>query len=363
MKIQAAMFRAPKQPLTIEEVEIDDPGPREVLVRTVASGVCHSDLHYVHGLLPLKPPAILGHEPAGIVEAVGSGVTSVRAGDHVIACTSLYCGNCAQCLAGRPYLCADRAACQRPAGERPRLSQKGAPIHQFVDLAAFAEKMLLHERAVLKVDDDIPLDRGALLGCAVTTGVGAALNTAQVAPGSTVAVFGAGGVGLSVIQGARIAGARQIIAVDLLDNKLEMAKHFGATHTVNASSGDAVREIKRLSAGGVDYSFEAIGNRQVAEQCFYCLATHGTATLVGAIPAGQKVELNAGHFFVEKRIQGCYMGSNRFRVDMPKYLDFYRQGRLNLDDMVSRHGRLDDVNEAFRAMEAGEVARTVLMFD
>ena len=298
-----------------------------------------------------------------MVEAVGRDVASVAPGDHVIACTSLYCGNCAQCIAGRPHLCADRASCQRVPGARPRLSQNGAPLHQFVDLAAFAEKMLLHERAVLKIENDIPLECGALLGCAVTTGVGAALNTAQVAPGSTVAVFGAGGVGLSVIQGARIAGARRIIAVDLLDNKLAMARHFGATDTVNASSGDAVREIKRISQGGVDYSFEAIGNRQVAEQCFYCLAPRGTATLVGAIPTGQKIELNAGHFFVEKRIQGCYMGSNRFRLDMPKYLDFYRQGRLNLDDMVSRRARLKDVNEAFRAMEAGEVARTVLMFD
>jgi S-(hydroxymethyl)glutathione dehydrogenase/alcohol dehydrogenase len=363
MKIQAAVFRAPKAPLTIEEVEIDEPAPHEVLVRTVASGVCHSDLHYVHGLLPLRPPAILGHEPAGVIEAVGRDVASVAPGDHVIACTSLYCGNCAQCIAGRPHLCADRASCQRVPGAPPRLSQNGAPLHQFVDLAAFAEKMLLHERAVLKIENDIPLECGALLGCAVTTGVGAALNTAQVAPGSTVAVFGAGGVGLSVIQGARIAGARRIIAVDLLENKLAMAKHFGATDTVNASSGDAVREIKRISQGGVDYSFEAIGNRQVAEQCFYCLAPRGTATLVGAIPTGQKIELNAGHFFVEKRIQGCYMGSNRFRLDMPKYLDFYRQERLNLDDMVSRRARLKDVNEAFRAMEAGEVARTVLMFD
>lgn len=362
MKIKAALFREPNKPLVIEEVEIDRPGPREVLVRTVASGVCHSDLHYVHGLLPLKTPAILGHEPAGIVEAVGSAVTSVKPGDHVIACTSIYCGNCTQCLYGRPHLCVNRGECQRSVNEPPRLSQNGAPIHQFVDLAAFAEQMLLHERAVIKIEDDIPLDRAALLGCSVTTGVGAALNTAQVAPGSTVAVFGAGGVGISVIQGARIAGSRQIIAIDLLDNKLALARHFGATHTINASSADAVREIKRLSNGGVDYSFEAIGNREVAEQCFYCLAPRGTATIVGAIPAGQKIELNAGHFFVEKRIQGCYMGSNRFHIDMPRYLDLYRQGRLNLDDMVSRHGRLADVNEAFRAMEAGEVTRTVLMF-
>jgi S-(hydroxymethyl)glutathione dehydrogenase/alcohol dehydrogenase len=222
--------------------------------------------------------------------------------------------------------------------------------------------MLLHERALLKIDADIPLDRAALLGCAVTTGVGAALNTAQVAPGSSVAVFGAGGVGISVIQGARIAGARQIIAVDIRDNKLEAARHFGATAAVNSTSTDVVREIKRLSNGGVDYSFDAIGNPRVLEQCIYCLAPRGLATLVGAIPPGQKVEFEPGHLFVEKRLQGCFMGSNRFHLDMPKYLDLYRQGRLNLDDMISRRSPLDEINEAFRAMEAGEVTRTVLTF-
>ena len=324
MKIQAAIFRAPKQALTIEEVEIDDPAPREVLVRTVASGVCHSDLHDVHGLLPLKPPAILGHEPAGIVEAVGSDVTSVQPGDHVIACTSLYCGNCAQCLSGRPHLCANRADCQRAVGERPRLSQKGTPIHQFVDLAAFAEKMLLHERAVSKVADDIPLDRGALLGCAVTTGVGAALNTAQVAPGSTVAVFGAGGVGLSVIQGARIAGARQIIAVDLLDNKLEMAKHFGATHTVNASSSDAVREIKRLSEGGVDYSFEALSATGRWRSNSVPLPGASRHRHAGrGYSGGTKGRAQRRPLLRRKRGSRAAhnMGSNRFRLDMPKYLN------------------------------------------
>ncbi|MGH7836836.1 MAG: zinc-binding dehydrogenase, partial [Candidatus Binataceae bacterium] len=260
-------------------------------------------------------------------------------------------------------LCVGRANCERRRDQPPRLSQKGMRLNQFADLAAFAEQMLLHERAVLKIGDDIPLDRAALLGCAVTTGVGAALNTAQVAPGSAVAVFGCGGVGISVIQGARIAGARQIIAVDIRDNKLEIARHFGATDVINGSSADAVREIKRLSNGGADYSFDAIGNPRVLEQCIYCLAPRGLATLVGAIPPDQKVEFNAGHLFVEKRIQGCYMGSNRFHLDMPKYLDLYRQGRLNLDDMISRRGRLDDVNEAFRAMEAGEVTRTVLTFN
>lgn len=362
MRIKAAIMRAINQPLTIEDVDIDQPGPSEVLVRTVASGVCHSDLHCVHGAIATRVPAILGHEPAGVVEAVGDGVTSVKPGDHVIACTSIYCGNCAQCVRGRPHLCVNRAACQRPRGAKPRLSQNGAAIQQFADLAAFSEMMLLHEKAVVKIDNDIALDRAALLGCAVTTGVGAALNTAQVAPGSTVAVFGTGGVGSSIIQGARIAGARQIIAVDLIDSKLETAKRFGATHTVNGSKSDPVKEIKRLSDGGVEYSFEAIGNPRALEQAFYCLAPRGICTLVGAIPTGQKVEVIAGHFFLEKEIRGCYMGSNRFHIDMPAYLDLYRQGRLNLDDMVSRRGRLDDVNEAFRAMEAGEVTRTVLTF-
>jgi S-(hydroxymethyl)glutathione dehydrogenase / alcohol dehydrogenase len=360
--MKAAIFRALKEPLTIEEIEIDQPGPHEVLIRTVASGVCHSDLHCLHGTLPTKTPAVLGHEPAGIVEAVGSAVAALKPGDHIIACTSIYCGDCAQCQLGRPHLCVGRADCQRRRDERPRLSQRGARLNQFADLGAFAEKMLLHERAVLKIAEDIPLDRAALLGCAVTTGVGAALNTAQVAPGSSVAIFGAGGVGISIIQGARIAGARQIIAVDIRDNKLETAKHFGATDVINGATADAVREIKRLSDGGVEYSFDAIGNPRVLEQCVYCLAPRGLATLVGAIPPDEKVEFKSGHLFVEKRIQGCFMGSNRFHLDMPKYLDLYRQGRLNLDDMISQRGRLEDVNEAFRAMEAGEVTRTVLTF-
>ncbi|HXD91054.1 MAG TPA: Zn-dependent alcohol dehydrogenase [Candidatus Binataceae bacterium] len=360
--MKAAMFRAIDQPLTIEDVEIDQPGPHEVLVRTVASGVCHSDLHCIHGALPAKVPAILGHEPAGIIEAVGDAVTAVKPGDHVIACTSIDCGRCTQCQLGRPHLCTNRADCQRPREAKPRLTQKGARITQFADLGSFAEQMLLHERAVLKIADDIPLDRAALLGCAVTTGVGAALNTAQVAPGSSVAVFGAGGVGISIIQGARIAGARQIIAVDIRDNKLETAKHFGATATINGLEGDTVRAIKRLSEGGVDYSFDAIGNPKVIEQCVYCLAPRGLATLVGAIPPGQKIEFDPNHLFVEKRLQGSFMGSNRFHLDMPKYLDLYRQGRLNLDDMISKRAPLTAINEAFRAMEAGEVTRTVLTF-
>ena len=362
-KIKAALFHGAKQPLAIEQVEIDKPQAREVLVRTVAAGVCHSDLHFVEGLYPLAGPALLGHESAGVVEEVGDRVTYVQPGDHVIACLSVFCGHCDQCLSGHPNRCSNRAELQRGKTDRPRISQDGKPVIQFADIGGYAEKMLLHENAVVKITKEMPLDRAALIGCGVTTGVGAALNTAKVEPGSTVAVFGAGGIGLAAIQGARIAGARRIIAVDVFENKLAMAKRLGATDTVDASSADPVKTIKEMTGGGVDYSFEAIGLKTAAEQAFYCLAPGGTATVIGMIPVGQKVEIEGRYFLTERKLQGCNMGSNRFRIDMPRYIDFYMQGRLNLDDMVSRKARLDGVNEAFRAMKAGEVARTVLMFD
>lgn len=363
MKVKAAVMRELHKPLSIEDIEIAEPGPDEVLVKTVACGVCHSDLHTVHGAIAAPLPTVLGHEPAGIVLKVGERVRNVSAGDHVIACTSMFCGACRQCVQGRPHLCSDRGACRRAEDEAPRLTCGSELIHQYADLAGFAEAMLLHSRAVVKIPKDIPLDRAALVGCAVTTGVGAALNTAQVTPGSSVAVFGAGGVGISVIQGARIAGARQIIAIDVADNKLENALKFGATDTINSSSLDAVKTIKKMSNGGVDFAFEVVGLPKLLEQAFYCLAPRGTAVLVGAIAPGQLVSINPGHFFLEKRIIGCMMGSNRFTVDAPHYLELYRQGRLDLDSMVTRHTPLNQVDEAFRAMEAGEVTRTVLTFD
>jgi S-(hydroxymethyl)glutathione dehydrogenase/alcohol dehydrogenase len=209
----------------------------------------------------------------------------------------------------------------------------------------------------------MPLDRGALIGCGVTTGVGAVLNTARVEAGATVAVYGAGGVGLAVIQGARIAGAGMIIAVDVFESKLAKAKELGATHTVDSSKVDPVKTIREMTNGGVEYAFEAIGLKKAAEQAFECIRPGGTATVIGMIPVGQKLELEGSVFLREKRIQGCSMGSNRFKVDMPKYVDFYQRGLLRLDEMITRRGRLEDVNEAFRAMKAGEVARTVLMFE
>jgi S-(hydroxymethyl)glutathione dehydrogenase/alcohol dehydrogenase len=361
--MKAAVFHGPNLPLSIEDVELDKPQDREVLIKTVASGVCHSDLHFVDGFYPYPAPAVLGHEAAGIIEEVGKQVTYVKPGDHVICCLSVFCGNCEQCMSGHPNRCSNKAATQRNPQDKPRISQKGKPINQFLDISSYCEKMLLHENAVVKIREDVALDRAALIGCGVTTGVGAVLNTAKIEPGSTVAVFGAGGVGLAAIQGARIAGARKIIAVDMFEGKLAMARRMGATDTVDASNSDPVDEIRKLTGGGVDYSFEAIGLKKVAEQAFNALRAGGTATVIGMIPVGQKVEIDGYMFLTERKLQGSNMGSNRFRIDMPRYIDFYLQGRLNLDDMISRRGKLEDVNDAFRAMKAGEVARTVLMFN
>jgi S-(hydroxymethyl)glutathione dehydrogenase/alcohol dehydrogenase len=360
--MKAAVFHGPYQPLTIEEVQIDKPGKREVLVKTAASGVCHSDLHFVEGLWMFPPPAVLGHEAAGIVEEVGEGVTDFAPGDHVISCLSVFCGHCEQCLTGHPNRCTNPET-RRAPGEPTRLSQDGKPINQFLNVSSYAEKMLVHENAIVKIRDDVPLDVVALIGCGVLTGVGAALRTAQVEPGSTVAVFGTGGVGLAAIQGARIAGARRIIAVDVIESKLGFAREMGATDSVDASAGDPVQKIKEMTGGGVDYSFEAVGMKLTAEQSFACLNSGGTATVIGMVPMAEKVELPAMLLLSERKMQGSIMGSNRFRVDIPRYIDFYTQGRLHLDEMVSRKIPLEDVNDAFRAMKAGEVARQVIVFD
>jgi S-(hydroxymethyl)glutathione dehydrogenase/alcohol dehydrogenase len=359
--MKAALFHGAHEPLSIEDVAIDRPLEHEVRVRVVASGVCHSDLHFVDGFYDFPAPAVLGHEAAGIVEEVGSQVDEFKTGDHVIACLSVFCGRCDYCLSGRTHLCSTRPVRGKDAPSR--LSWQGEPVNQFANLSAYAEQMLVHSNAIVKVRDDMPLDRGALIGCGVTTGVGAVLNTARIEAGSTVAVFGCGGVGLSAIQGARIAGARTIIAVDVHDHKLETAWELGATDTVNAATHDAVKTIREMTNGGVDYSFEAIGLKKAAEQCFECLRSGGTATVIGMIPVGQKIELEGSVFLREKKIQGSSMGSNRFKIDMPKYVDFYMQGRLKLDEMISRRLKLEDINEGFRAMKAGEVARQVITFE
>jgi S-(hydroxymethyl)glutathione dehydrogenase / alcohol dehydrogenase len=298
-----------------------------------------------------------------VVEAVGEQVTYVKPGDHVITCLSVYCGNCEPCLTGHLSICADKAAVQRGADEPPRLTKDGTTVHQFIDLSSFAELMLVHEHAVVKIRDDMPLDTAALIGCGVITGVGAVFHTAKVEPGSTVAVLGAGGVGLNCIQGAALAGASKVIAVDMLPSKLELATTFGATHTVNPDDGDAIDQVRALTGGGVHYAFEAIGLKQTTEQAWKMLRPGGTATVIGMIPVGTMIEIHGVDFLSEKKIQGSSMGSNRFRVDMPRLIDLYLDGRLKLDELVSRRLRLDEINDGFDAMKAGEVARSVIVFD
>ena len=360
--MKAAVFTGPHKLLDIQEVHIDKPQPREVLVKTAASGVCHSDLHFVDGFYTTPAPAVLGHEAAGIVEAVGSDVTYVKPGDHVILCLSVFCGHCEKCLTGHPALCRRRP--MRAKTDTPRLKLKdGTPLTQFALLATYAEEMLVHENSLVKIPDSMPLDRAALIGCGVTTGVGAALNTAKVTPGSTVAVFGAGGVGLSAIQGARIAGARKIIAVDIGEFKLSTARQLGATDVVDASKGDPVKQVIEMTDGGVDFSFEAIGLKKTAEQAVFCLGSGGVATIIGMVPVGQNLELPATGLAPEYKVQGSSMGSNRFRIDMMHYIDFYNQGRLKLDEMITRRIKLEDVNKAFDAMKNREVARSVIMFN
>ena len=360
--MKAAVFRGVGVPLEVEEVEIDEPRPREIVVRTGASGVCRSDLHYVEGKYTTKTPIVLGHEAAGTVEAVGDQVTYVKPGDHVITCLSVFCGTCERCLEGRMAICLEGDT-SRQRSDGPRLRQGDTEIRQFLNLSAYAEQMLISENAAVKIREDVPFEQLALIGCGATTGLGAALNTAQVQPGSTVAVVGCGGVGLSAIQGAVLAGALRIIAVDAVETKLGLAQELGATDVVDASSGDVVERIMSLTGDGVDYSFEAIGKKETSEQCYEMLRAGGTATIIGMIPEGVKIEIDGPSLLNERRVQGSNMGSNRFRVDMPRYVEFYRQGRLKLDEMVTQRIGLEDINSAFEDMNEGHVARSVITFD
>jgi S-(hydroxymethyl)glutathione dehydrogenase / alcohol dehydrogenase len=360
--MKAAVLHEANKPLTIEEVGINKPAAREVLIRTAFAGLCHSDLHFIEGLYPHPLPVVLGHESAGVVEEVGSEVTYVKKGDHVITCLSVFCGTCENCTTGRPVICTNTDV-KLPPGAARRLSLDGKPLHTFVNLSSYAEMMLVHENAIVKIDREFPLDRAALIGCAVITGYGAVVNTAKVAPGETVAIIGCGGVGMAAINGAAIAGAGRIIAVDTNPVKLQLATKLGATDLVNPKDGDPVQRIKDLTKGGVHHAIECLGTKTTAEQAFQMLAIGGTATIVGMVPFGQKIELHGFDFLRERKIQGSSMGSNRFRVDMPRLIEFYRQRKLHLDDWISDRIKLGDINEGFAAMKAGKVVRSVIQFD
>lgn len=359
--MKAAVFHEAHQPLTIEDVEIEKPKRREVLLRTAYAGLCHSDLHFMEGLYPFPTPAVLGHEGAAVVEAVGEDVTYVKPGDHVITCLSVFCGECAQCTTGHTNLC-DNTEVKLLPGVARRLKWKGQVLHQAFNLSVFAEQMLVHEHAVVKINKDIPLDRAALVGCGVMTGVGAVFHAAKVEPGSTVAVLGCGGIGLSAVNGAALAGAERVIAIDTNQSKLELAKQMGATDIINASNVDPVAAVKDLTGGGVPYSFEAIGLKITAEQSFQMLRPGGVATIIGMIPFGTKIELHGADFLRDRKIQGTSMGGNRFRVDMPRLLELWRQGRLKLDHLLSGQVKLEEINEGFAMLKSGVPVRNLINF-
>jgi len=359
---RAAILETAPGELVIDDITVGDVGPREVRVRTIAAGLCHSDLHFIQGLYPYPLPAVLGHESAGVVEEVGDEVRDFAVGDHVVSCVSGFCGACRYCLTGRPFLC-PKVGLNRAPGSAPRLSRGDQPLAPFFDLASFSEELLVHEHYLVKISPDMPLEKAALLGCGVTTGLGAVLNTADVRSGETVAVIGCGGIGLNAIQGAALAGAGRVIAVDRLPTKLAMAQAFGATDIIDASAGDPVAAVLELTAGeGVDHAIEAIGLKATAEQAFAMIGRGGTATVIGMVPVGQALEIDATQLLGGKRLQGSNMGSNRFRIDIPRYVDWYLAGRLELDALVSATMALEQINEGFATLAGGEVARHLILF-
>ena len=358
---RAAVLYGVNQPLQIQDVELDDPGPGEVLLKTSASGVCHSDLHFMEGKWMYPLPAVLGHESSGVVERVGEGVTNVKPGDRCVIAFVQSCGKCERCITARPNLCTDTASQQRLG----RLKIGGTPSVQFAGMSAFATHQLVSATACVHVPDAVPMEVACLVGCSVMTGVGAVTNTVRLQVGQTVAVVGCGGIGLNIIQGAALAGASRIIAVDMLENKLAAARQFGATDVVDASKGDAVAAVQALTGDGVDYAFEAIGLLKTAQQYFAMARRGGQAVIVGMLPMLEDLTIpQAGIAFLgEKGIVGSLYGSTRQTYDMPWLMELYRQKRLKVDELISRRYKLDEINEAYEALKGGEVNRSVIMFN
>ena len=361
--MKAAVLFEAKQPLQIEDVDVAKPRAHEVLIRTLACGVCRSDLHFVDGAYPHPLPGIPGHEAAGVVEAVGEEVRTVKPGDHVVTCLSVFCGHCEFCVTGRMYLCL-AGETRRPATAEPRLRlANGDPVNQMLNLSAYAEMMLVHEHACVAIDPEMPLDRAALIGCAVTTGAGAVFNTADVTPGETVCVVGCGGIGLAAVNAAKIAGAGKIIALDPVAEKRAVAEKLGATHTFDALAENVVAEVVELTKGGVHHAIEAVGRPQSAQTSVSVLRRGGTATILGMMPLNEKVGLGAMDLLSGKRLQGGLMGYNRFPVDIPRLVDFYQRGLLDLDTIIAERLPLENINHAFDELRRGDATRSVIVFD
>ncbi|MFI0772744.1 zinc-binding dehydrogenase [Streptomyces sp. NPDC021218] len=359
---RAAILRDSPGDPQLENVSYSLPQGSEVLIRTAAAGICASDIQVCDGRMPAPLPVILGHEATGVIEAVGPGVGRLRPGDRVLVCQSSFCGHCEYCLKGLVSLCRSPGLRTRADGT-PRVTADGGALHTGSGIGAFGEHMLVHERSVLQLPDSVSLEAATMLGCAVTTGMGAVLRTARVPAGATVAVVGAGGIGLSCVQGARIAGASRVIAVDRRADRLTTAASLGATDVLHVMDDDPVETVKELTGGGVEFSFEAVGTSSTVEQAFRMLRMGGTCTVIGIVPKTTPIRLKASALLAERRIQGSANGSNKFHLDVPRYLALHEQGRLKLDELIGATVALDALKEAFGAAREGRHTRTIVSFD
>jgi S-(hydroxymethyl)glutathione dehydrogenase/alcohol dehydrogenase len=362
--MKAAVLYEVGAPLKIDDVQLDEPQANEILVKLVATGVCHTDLHFMKGDMPAPVPVIPGHEGAGIVEKVGPGVTTVKPGDHVIMMVAFNCGKCRFCNAGRPTMCVENLPIQMmatlPYGQM-RAKKDGKPVHQMFGLACYAEKVVVHERSAVKIREDAPLDVVCLLGCGASTGIGTAINTTKVKAGETMAIFGCGGVGLAAVMGAKLAGAK-VIAIDTLDNKLAMAKELGADYVVNAKKDDPQLKIFEILGGGVDYALEFIGNVDVMVKALGSIRPGGLFVVSGMAPITSMLTIAPFEFLLGKTITGAVQGDIIPQIDIPRYVDLFMQGKLPINKLITKTYKLNQINEAFEAMKKGEVLRGVIKF-
>jgi S-(hydroxymethyl)glutathione dehydrogenase / alcohol dehydrogenase len=367
VKTEAAVLWELGRPIEILEVDLGPPRAGEVLVDIAACGVCASDLHVVDGHLPEPLPLVLGHEASGVVSEVGPDVESLQPGDPVVLALLPSCGNCGECRRGRPNFCelgARMAATGTLADGTSRLSLDGTTLHHFNSVSSFARHAVVPESVAVKIRSDVALDTAALVGCAVLTGCGAVLNTARVEEGATVAVWGCGGVGANIVQGARLAHASQIVAVDVRPEKLELARSLGATDVVEAASGvDVVAAVRDLTDGGPDYAFEAVGTSRTVQQAWEAACPRGTVVVVGILPKGSKLEIDPWQFFAEKTLRGSFLGSATLATDVPRLVDLYAEGELDLDVLVDRRIGLDELPAAFDRLRTGEGLRQLVVFD
>jgi len=371
--MKAAIQWEPKSSLRVEEVTLEEPQNKEVLIKIVATGVCHSDLHFIKAEMPVPTPVVMGHEGAGIVEKVGPGVTTLQSGDHVVLMVGFSCGKCYYCVGGRSTLCVENLPIQMMAtlpGGGKRLRKGDQELHHLFGLACFAEYAVVHERSAVKIREDTPLEVVCGLGCGVATGIGAVLNTARLRAGESIVIYGCGGVGLSAVMAAKLAGAGKIIAVDMLDTKLEMAKELGADYVVNASKENPQERVASLTGkdvlsplqAGADYAMECIGNADVMMQAFGSIHIGGTCLIIGMAPLGSMLSIAPFEFLLGKTITGSTQGDIKPWVDVPRYVDLYMDGKLPIDKLITKSYRLDEINEALGALERGEVIRSVIRF-